>query len=265
MEIYQGKSWKFWTLVIGVPVLILIVVLIILFSNGGLGDKDASSSQDPSNLASTQQGGSSGQPNWGVTPPEGEEGSTEPFPVSDGSMVINRASTAYGGKVLAYEEFGSRSEVKVAIGGSEENVRSFTLDLRTLIFDAETNTIVDPNKLTEADKSRLLVVGSEHEDQYVELIILNDNPKLLFSTVSEVEQSEDRIVLRDSVRSLEYQVPAGHEFLNALTGVPYDPSKIKVTDKLFVYPQEGYDFSVGTSDSFAKVPVDKIYVYPNAR
>lgn len=273
MNDYTSFNWKKWGLYIGVPlVVIVIIVLIVVFTRDKTQTPDKIN--DPKDPPKQTQEGYKGNtmPRPGSDLPEGTapEASDPPIPPERPQATFTgKPATAYGGKVLSYKEQGNRAELEVAIAGNAENKRVFNMNVGSLVFDTKTNVLLTPSELEhiDASTSRFLVAGSESEDQVVEAVILNDTPDLIYSVISDVTTKDKEVLLTDNMKSFQYPLSPESTVINALTGEPYDLTKVKTSDRLFVYPSEGYESAFDLSDPTAviEIPVDTIYIYPTKR
>jgi hypothetical protein len=187
----------------------------------------------------------------------------QPSPTSDGKTVWNEkgsftydknqpeevlkqedvqvvsATSLFGGTVDSYTDMSTYAELAIHIGGDVDRLKKFKLSPTGIVFDAVKNTVVLPSTIAHGNSVRVIATGSSQtNDEAVSVVILNDNPKLLFSPIDTVESTETDILLTNNKDRVKYSLPKTALSKNALSNLVFEKEKFKSGDRVFFYVSE---------------------------
>lgn len=229
---FFDKKKKIWLAVIGGS-LVVIIALIVLFATGTIGNSPDSA--DPNgDPTATDDGGKSPSGGIDYQLPEQEVNKDQLEQV-----YIGKVSSNYGGVVKSFSETGSLGEITIEVGGANSGViRKFAMNTDSKVFDVNKNLVVLPSTLAQLPKEtkvRLVVAGSEQDDQIVEAVLINEKDYTYYSHISEIVEEGKYVHFINNESAMQYRFSTETPVINALTGLPYDLEKVKVSDRLFIY------------------------------
>lgn len=265
---YDKKKWIIYG---SIALVVVIGILISIFWGDKLG-KDKENETDPNKDSENIVWSENGSYRFEETVETPSQDSEE--------VQIVVPSTLYGGSVASYSDLSTSAELKIHIGGNTDRSKTFKLVPTGIVFDAKNHTVVKPSELTEGKKVRVLALGDLKTGQEtVEVVILNDDPNILYSPVVGVEKGDKGVQIVNKQTATKYAIADKVKVTNALSGQEYEKEKIKPGDRVFFYESEEKVTVKESEKSTSKdgvapdkdkeieyktIIVSKAYIYPSA-
>lgn len=260
MDVMKGdfdkKKWTF----IGLGAVLIIAVVLFFVFKGDTQDKVETQAEDEAKNDPNMVYGSDGSKYRYEQAIEEEEAGTE-----DVQVVI--PTTVYGGKVSSYTDRSTYGELKIGVGGSGKKQKTFKLNPSGIVFDASKNRVVVPSEIKNGKNVRVLASGSSQANaETIEAVIMNDAKDIVYTPVSGVDKSDESPALLDDSRGTKYIVSKSTKTINALTGEPFDKSRFKTGDRVFVYQGKKVSSpaSFESGKEYQAFTAKQVYVYPSA-
>lgn len=173
----------------------------------------------------------------------------------------------YGGQLQTYKDFSTYAELAIKI---KDNLMSFRMNPSSIVFDTKSKEIVIPSSLKEFKGKVRVLAYSEKEGilPKAEVVIMNDDPNLLYANVTSVIETDSGLMLLDDDNKKGYIVNKNIKVVNAVSKGVLEKERLKEGSKLFVYPKSSFKqekLDIRDGEMYGVLEVKDVYVYPTKK